>query len=98
MKLAAFLLVLGLAGCAVNPAQQNRAVSRQQLDSYPLSEGSCRNIDYHVNFAEEQLRLKGFLYASPESLNDEDRKYNASARIMIWSLRIGCNNPGRYKS
>jgi len=98
MKLAAFLLLLGLVGCASNQAQQNRAVSRQQLDSYPLSENSCRDIDYHVNFVEEQLRLKGFLYVDPASLNDEDRKYNATARIMIWSLRIGCNNPGRYKS
>ncbi len=98
MKLAAFLLVLGLVGCASNQAQQSRAVSRQQLEQYPLSDNDCRDIDYHVNFAEEQLRRKGFLYADPESMNDEDRKYNATARIIIWSLRIGCNNPGRYKS
>jgi hypothetical protein len=45
----------------------------------------------------EQLRRKGLIDANPEDLNDEDRKYNATARIVIWSMIVGCNNPDRYK-
>jgi 5-bromo-4-chloroindolyl phosphate hydrolysis protein len=74
------------------------AVSYEQLKQIELglTNKDCRYIDQRVNFAEEQLRLKGLLYATPENLNDADREYNAVARIIIWSLRIGCNNTDRY--
>lgn len=89
--------MLTLAGCASNRSSQ--AVSYEQLEKMntQLSSRDCSRIDYHINFAETQLKLKGLTNVAPEELNDEDRKYNAQARIMIWSLRIGCNNPGRYK-
>jgi hypothetical protein len=47
---------------------------------------------------EENLQLKGYAGKNPEDLaTEEDRKYNSRARVVIWSLRIGCNNPNRYK-
>jgi len=96
MRLLTILLALTLVGCAAN---RSSAVSYEQLEkmSTQLSNKDCPRIDYYINFAETQLRFKGLTNATPEELNDEDRKYNAQARIMIWSLRIGCNNPGRYK-
>jgi len=93
MKLVIALVAIMLVGCA-----SNRAVSYQQLDAIKLGDSDCPRIDQWVNFSEDQLRAKGLLYADPTQLNDADRLYNAKARIIIWSLRIGCANPNRYKS
>jgi hypothetical protein len=93
MKLLIAFVAILLVGCA-----SNRAVSYQQLDSIRVGDADCPRIDEWVNFSETQLKAKGLLYADPATLNDEDRLYNAKARIIIWSLRIGCANPNRYKS
>jgi hypothetical protein len=93
MKLATILLVMLLA----IPAHAETPVSYERLVAFKVNSGMCPNIDVHINALERQLALKGFTYANPEDLNDEDRKYNAEARIAIWALRIGCNNPDRYK-
>jgi type IV pilus biogenesis protein CpaD/CtpE len=92
------LLVAVLAGCATKQPVMPEAISYNQLAAIKVSNKDCKNIDYHINYVERQLKAKGLLYASPENLNDEDRKYNATARIIIWSLRIGCANPNRYAS
>ena len=89
--------MLAITGCASNQVRTSQAISYEQLASTKVSSRDCPNIDTHVNFIEQQLRFKGLLNATPEDLNEDDRKYNATARIMIWSLRIGCNNPNRYK-
>lgn len=96
MKFVFTLLVLSLVGCATNRVNQ-QAMSYEQLEAIRVSDSDCARMDYIINTMETQLRLKGFTYANPEDLNDNDRKYNATARIVIWSLRIGCNNPNRYK-
>jgi hypothetical protein len=96
MKLLFATLVLCLVGCATNRANQ-QAMLYDQLASIKVTGRDCPRMDYIVNNMETQLRLKGLTYANPEDLTDEDRKYNATARIVIWSLRIGCNNPDRYK-
>jgi hypothetical protein len=83
-----------LAGCAT----RTQPVSYERLSAIKVGDSDCANIDRWVNYSEDQLRAKGLLYANPEELNDDDRKYNATARIIIWSLRIGCANPDRYKS
>ena len=93
MKSLIALLSVVLVGCA-----SNKAISYQQLDSIQLGDYDCPKIDQWVNFSEDQLRAKGLLYVDPTTLNDSDRLYNAKARIIIWSLRIGCANPNRYKS
>lgn len=101
MKILATVLVLvSLVGCASrggNSYGSQQAISYAQLQSIKVTSQDCPNIDAHVNFVEQQLRLKGLTNAVPENLNEDDRKYNATARIIIWSLRIGCNNPDRYK-
>jgi hypothetical protein len=87
------IVALTIAFATVSQAQ----VSYAQLDSTKVSSADCSRIDHWVNWAETQLRLKGLLYAEPESLNNEDRLYNQRARSLIWALRIGCANPNRYK-
>ena len=107
------LVALVLSGCATGnhtsgtvtyqapyAPQANQAISYARLDeiSRSVSNKNCNNIDANVNFLETQLQLRGLSNATPERLNDEDRKYNATARLTIWALRIGCSNPNRYKS
>jgi hypothetical protein len=98
--LAIALVVTSLVGCASrggNSYGSQQAISYTQLQSIKVTSKDCSNIDSHVNFVEQQLRLKGLINANPEDLNEDDRKYNATARSIIWALRIGCNNPNRYK-
>lgn len=92
MKKAAILLVAMLA----LPARAETPISYEQLAAFKVNSSMCPKIDMYINALEHQLALKGFTNASPEDLNDADRKYNAEARIAIWALRIGCNNPNRY--
>jgi hypothetical protein len=95
MKLLAILLVtFSMSALA---AGDNTPLSYEQLATFKVNDSMCSNIDYYINFLERQLKLKGLSNATPEELNDDDRKYNAEARIAIWALRIGCNNPDRYK-
>jgi hypothetical protein len=96
MKLVLVGLVMTVVGCASTQPAQSPAASYEHLASIKLSNRDCANIDRHVNWAETQLRLRGLANVMPEDLNNDDRKYNATARIMIWSLRIGCANPDRY--
>ena len=95
MKFVTAFLLLALVGCANRPY---RPATYEQLDAVKLTDSDCARIDKHVNFLEEQLRMKGLYTVEPEQLNDDNRKYNARVRSMIWSLRIGCSNPDRYKS
>lgn len=95
-SLACAIAVLSLVGCASN--RQPQAMSYEQLDRIKVSNTDCRNMDNIIGNMNRQLKLRGLDNANPEDLNDEDRKYNATARIVIWSLIIGCNNPNRYKS
>jgi hypothetical protein len=97
MKLFLVLLtVAGIVGCASTP--RGGAVSYQELQRVQqnLSMKDCPRIDYYVNFANDQLSRRGLLGAQPENLNEDDRLYNSTAHVIIWSLRIGCSNPNRY--
>jgi hypothetical protein len=94
MKLLAILLAASLVGCVTNPG---RAMPYDQFSKIKLTGSDCEHIDDRINFAEQQLRLRGLTNVNPEDLNEEDRLYNSTARIQIWSLRIACNNPDRYK-
>ena len=93
MKIAAILLV----GLLATSARAETPLSYEQLAAFRVNNSMCPRIDDYVKSLERQLALKGLTYATPENLNDDDRKYNAEARIAIWALRIGCNNPDRYK-
>jgi lipoprotein NlpI len=93
MKLLAVLLAVGLVGCA-----SNRAMTYQQVESIQVTNRDCSQIDTIVRQMEQQLQAKGYAGKNPEDLATEaDRQYNSRAKVVIWSLRIGCNNPNRYK-
>jgi hypothetical protein len=72
-------------------------MSYAQLNSIRTGNISCDKIEAVTANMERQLQLKGLANVNPEDLNDADRLYNAKARIVIWSMRVGCNNPDRYK-
>lgn len=95
-SLAIIAIVFGLVGCA-SSRQQAKPMDYDTLSRIRVSNYQCKNIDSVVAEMERNLQLKGLLDANPEDLSDEDRKYNAHARIVIWSMRVGCNNPDRYK-
>ena len=96
MKLLACAIALvSLAGCASN--RQPQAMSYEQLSTIRANNLQCNNIESIVENMERQLALRGLTDVNPEDLNDADRLYNAKARIVIWSMRVGCNNPDRYK-
>jgi hypothetical protein len=99
LKFIPFLTLFLLTGCGLNKSQPNTTgiATFEQLNAVKVTNADCRNIDKHVNFLENQLRMKGLLYADPDNLNNDDRLYNATARATIWALRIGCSNPDRYK-
>ena len=94
MKYLVVVAMLGLAGCATRPAPQT--MSYEQISSIKLNNNDCNRINQLVEMYEQQLRLRGLTNVNPEDLSEADRKYNAAARIGIWSLRIGCGNPKRY--
>ena len=71
-------------------------MSYEKLSSIKVSNQQCKDMDSIIEEMKNQLRMKGLENATPEDLSDADRKYNATARIIIWSMIIGCNNPGRY--
>ena len=99
MKLLIAFLTLAVVGTAqAQYYNQSSPVSYEELERVALSadDNKCPRIDYWVEWAERQLRLKGLLGRTPEDLDDADRKYNGMAHILIWSMRIGCNNPNRY--
>lgn len=98
MKLLAMLIVVALAGCASHTPYQQRAWSYQDIESIKVSDNDCSRVDQISETVNQQLYLKGYTGKNPEDLpTEEDRKYNSRAKVVIWSLRIGCNNPNRYK-
>lgn len=96
MKLLAVLLLVSLVGCA-SRGQPTQTITYEQMKNTRYTYKDCKQIDYHINTLEAQLKSRGLLNADPEELNEEDRMYNAMARIQIWNLRIDCNNPNRFR-
>lgn len=94
MKLLAVLMLVSLVGCAGrNPPN---SISYGELRNIKYTNRDCNQIEDRISFLESQLQSRGLTNAIPEQLNENDRVYNATARIMIWNLRIGCNNPNLY--
>lgn len=91
------LVVILFVGLLALPAYAQTPMTYEELTQIKVHNDMCPSIDKYVDFLERQLKLKGLENATPENLNDADRKYNAEVRIAIWALRIGCNNPNRYK-
>lgn len=88
MKLLAVLLTVMLVGCVSRP----QAVTYEQLAIIQVNDRDCSNIDGITRAVEQQLQAKRILGRNPEDLSEADREYNSRARVIIWSLRIGCNN------
>jgi len=96
MKLVACVVILAtLVGCASN--RQPQAMTYDQLSAIRVNNYQCKDTEAIVENMERQLKLRGLANVNPDDLTDADRMYNAKARIVIWSMRIGCNNPDRYK-
>ena len=104
MKFASTILIaILITGCSTVPSNQYRApaekaISLEQLKAIKVADKDCVNIDRIIGYVEKQLQLRGIDSWHPENLKGEDAQYNATAKVVIWSLRIGCNNPNRYRS
>jgi len=103
MKSLVVVAALATVGCApLQPHSYNYAqpqhLSQTDLDriAKQISNHDCPAIDANISLMEQQLKYRGLTNRLPEDLDDEDRVYNATAKVIIWSLRIGCNNPNRY--
>lgn len=99
MKSLLVVATVFLVGCAsTRPINRpvNTAISMEQLDKIEFTLDDCRYINHRINYIEDQLNRRGLLSADPEKLNEDDRVYNGTARILIWNLRIGCANPTRF--
>jgi hypothetical protein len=96
MKLA-FVLAMVLTGCASTAVKPKGGIPLGQLEQIRVTQSDCSVIDQRISYIENQLRLRGTFWMNPEDLTEEDRKYNSTGKIIIWSLRIGCSNPDRYK-
>jgi hypothetical protein len=95
------LMAMLIGGCSTTSSNQSHAlpesaISIDQLKAIRVTDRDCVNIDRTIGYVERQLQLRGVDSAHPERLNRSDAEYNATAKIVIWSLRIGCNNPNRY--
>lgn len=95
MRLLVALLVVSLVGCA-SRGPSTPTASYEQLKNTQYTYADCNRIDYHINYVEGQLRARGLVNVTPEQLNEEDRMYNAMARVLVWNLRIDCNNRDRF--
>jgi hypothetical protein len=104
MKLAFSLIAVILTGCAIPPHTSyhqvtsiNNEITLAQLERIQLSNADCNAIDQRIAYFEKQLQLHGTWGHNPEELSEADRRYNSAGKVAIWSLRIGCNNPDRYR-
>lgn len=96
MRLVVIFLIVVLAGCASRGRPAN-TMPYEQMKTIKYTYKDCENIDLHINTLESQLRARRLLKVDPETLDEQDRMYNATARILIWNLRIDCNNRTRFK-
>ena len=93
MKLTIAIAVLGMIA-----STSVLAVSTEDLKAINsrMTSAECSRIDQWNDFVDRELRNRGLANSEPENLVEDDRMFNAQAHILIWSLRIGCNNPYRY--
>jgi hypothetical protein len=108
MKLALSLIAVALTGCAVpqdKPMMFNRSIVAtsantsvpiEALERIRLTNADCANMEQRIPYIERQLQMRGTWGHNPEELSEQDRRYNSAGKVLIWSLRIGCNNPNRY--
>lgn len=95
MKLLIALIAIGLVGCA-SRTPPVKPIPYEQLRIIRYNYKDCANIEGHIKLLEDQLRIRGMYSVDPEVLSEPDRMYNATARILIWNLRIDCNNRDRF--
>ena len=93
MRLLIILLAIMSTGCAT----QQPTLTYDQIAAIQVRDSDCRDVDDITKVVEAQLRMKGLLGKNPEDMSQADREYNSRARVIVWSLRISCNNPGWIK-
>lgn len=99
MRIAVILPSLLLVACVqrTEPRTDILPWTNRQMGYVELSMQDCPRQQYIEWLLDEQLRMRGILNTEPEDLTDYDREFRHLARKAVWSLRVGCNNPDRYK-
>jgi len=92
---AVLLLAVLVVGCATRGTGRP-AIPYTQVDQFKVSNADCPRTDQIIAALNQSLNQYGILDVNPEDLTEAQRKYNERAKIIKWSLIIGCNNPDRY--
>lgn len=92
MKFAAVLLSLTVVGCATN----RPTIPYQQIQQFKVTSADCPQADQIISKLNASLARYGIQDMNPEDMTEAQRQYNERAKIIKWSLIIGCNNPNRY--
>jgi len=88
MKSAVVLATMFLTACG-------STISSQQMEQIRIVDSrDCPRMDQIIAQMYRQLDARGLNNRRPEDMTEEQRLYNARAKIIIWNLRAGCNNPG----
>jgi hypothetical protein len=88
MKRLVWIAALLLTACGTT-------ISSQQMEQIRIVDSrDCPRMDQIIAQMYRQLDARGLTNRRLEDMTEEQRLYNARARIIIWNLRAGCNNPG----
>jgi len=89
MKLLVAAATLLISACGTT------TISNQQMAEIKIIDSrDCPRMDQIIEQLNRQLAVRGLANRRPEDMSESDRMYNARAKIIIWNLRAGCNNPG----
>lgn len=74
------------------------AVSIGQLDvsQVRVDQNDCRDLAHWEHWAEQDLARRGLARKPIEQMPPADQQHVSQVKTIVWSLRIGCNNPTRY--
>jgi hypothetical protein len=82
MKSTIFVVFLSLTGCA------SQSIIPGSYDDIRNATANCVNARSQIEYMTTQIRL--YQDAHKQTQTDEDRKYIAKAKNIIWSLRSTC--------
>jgi hypothetical protein len=97
MRALGLSLILFACSASAQWTQPQPMMSLEALQAFKVKDSDCPRREQIIAGVQRQLELRGIgLNADPATLSKQDVEYNATAKIIIWSFRIGCANPDRY--
>jgi hypothetical protein len=91
------ILVLILTACTTHRPYEPPALTLEQLRMFRVTQADCAQIETLIPQLEANQTRAGVPRMDPALLAPAEREYQARTRTAIWALRIGCENPDRYR-